>query len=88
MGAREIVLIGYDMTVNGSHNWHQEYEPYYRGDDGKKFPMPDDGHYKLNLLPPFKRIAEDLRKLEIQCWNTNRDSAITSFPYKPLEELL
>jgi hypothetical protein len=88
MGAREIVLIGYDMGVVGKrHNFHREYDSFYEG-KSQKLPKPDTGHYRKHLIRPFPRIAEDLAKLEIKCWNTCMSSELVVFPKVPLEELL
>lgn len=86
MGAREIVLVGFDMQRNGKvHNWHDEYREHY--EKGRVLVHPEPGIYR-HFLHPFPRIAEDLGKLGISCWNTCRNSALEVFPYRPIEDLL
>lgn len=90
LGATEIVLVGFDMKAQGkAHNWHDAYEPCYT--EGKQgWPSrPPVNHYRTaGMILAFDRIAEDLDRLGVRCWSTCEDSALTVFPYQPIEELL
>jgi hypothetical protein len=96
LGAREIVLLGFDMRAEGKkHNWHEVYEPHYRtwngNNPGGLMPKPGLSQYQVHFIYAFKRIAEDLKELKVPCWNTYQYSALVDkgyTPYKPLGELL
>lgn len=89
MGAKELVLIGFDMKMKDKdHNWHQVYVPYYRSTKSDHMPCPDRNIYKSLMSRPFAKIAADLNRLGIKCWNTSLDSALTEFPKLSLKELL
>ncbi len=81
MGAREIVLLGFDMSMdNGHHNWHDEYLPHYGGNpDAQQIPKPDKHHYQRHFLRPFDAIDQELSKRGVKVWNTNPHSALTQF---------
>lgn len=91
MGARELVLLGYDMRVGNSreHNFHSEYDSHYRTDKNPTpMPKPVDNHYRSHFLKPFPRIAEDLKGLGVKCLNANCDSELRLFPFCDLDEVL
>jgi len=86
LGAKQIVLIGFDMQMLGkNHNFHSEYKEHY---SSGSLPEPGPTHYKKHFLQPFPKIAERLKELNIPCWNTCEDSALKEFPYRPLAEFI
>lgn len=99
LGAKEIVLLGYDMHHSGNgngggcgHNWHRAYDPYYVKRDpesGRKWlPRPDDRIYSQTMMWAFNDIKRDLDKLGVTVWNSTKDSKLTLFPFKPVSELI
>ena len=69
LGAKRIVLLGYDMRkVEGQCNFHDDY-PHSRNKDPYK-----------RFLVPFPTIAADLKKKHIECLNACPGSALTVFP--------
>lgn len=89
MGAKEIVLIGFDMKCGDSgHNWHSAYDSYYKSTGQDRMPCPDKNIYKSLLSRPFLKIAEGLDKAGIKCWNASLDSELTEFPKLNLLELI
>lgn len=97
LGAREIVLIGFDMSALGkSHNWHKEYEPHYANWTSKTpapitLPKPLVTHYKNHFAKAFGNIRRDLDWLKVPLWNTFEGSLLVESgltPFRPLEELL
>jgi len=82
MGAREIVLMGYDMTMdNGHHNWHDSYLPHYSAGAQVPIPKPGPGHYDAHFVMPFDRLAEELDKRGVAVKNANPNSRLKSFPF-------
>jgi len=81
LGAKRIVLIGYDMKVdeNENHNWHTKYV-------GKH--TPPIKIYENRFLACYKTIKRDADKLGIEILNTNPDSALLEFPFVKLEDTL
>lgn len=92
MGAKEIVLIGYDMKAieeKKKHNWHTAYDKFYEpGGNNVGIVRPGLKQYQMNMVHAFPVIAAELERLGVPCWNTYHDSAITSFPYRSLEDFL
>lgn len=95
LGAREIVLIGFDMRAQAKkHNWHNVYEPHYESfklASPKALPQPALNHYQVHFVHAFKRIAEDLKALQVPIWNTYKDSLLVEkgfTPYASLEAFL
>jgi len=77
-GVKRIILLGFDMKKNGDkHNWHDDYEPH---------------HSKFNpygrFMRPFPHIAEDLKRLNVECVNAAPRSALDVFPRVKLEDVL
>ena len=78
-GARRIMLLGFDMKLNGENRQHW-HDVYHRGaintrDDRKMRKLPFNRH-----LRGFDAIAADAQKMGIEIINCNPDSAITQFP--------
>lgn len=79
LGAKRIVLLGYDMKVSdkGRTHWHQENRP----DDFASI-------LKNSMLPHFDTLVAPLKEAGVEVINATPDSALTCWPYQPLEELL
>lgn len=74
MGARVIVLMGFDMRGG---NWH---------DDHKAPPLPNA--HRDRFIPALERMAPELAAEGVLVLNTNSRSALRCFPFTDLEELL
>jgi len=76
MGAKKVVLIGYDMKVKqGRHNYHNYHNHTPRDDVYNKF------------FVHFKKIKEELPE-GIEIINATPDSALSLFPKVSLKEAL
>ncbi len=82
MGAREIVLLGFDCSVSKGSNWHSAY------DEGRKAGRLTEGgsEYYQGVSLALEQVADDLDRLGVPCWNATCDSS--PFRYRPLEEVL
>jgi len=77
LGARRIVLIGYDMGINnGRHNFHDSYPV------GK----PERNPYR-HFLKSFDRIKDDADKLGVEILNATPNSNLNVFPKVRLEDI-
>ncbi|HCZ47955.1 MAG TPA: hypothetical protein DCZ11_03000 [Gammaproteobacteria bacterium] len=79
-GARQIVLLGYDMERRGDQvHWHGRH------------PVPL-GNCSGDLFVKWRRrlgvLAADLRVLGVDVINCSRHSALTCFDRRPLEDTL
>ena len=74
MGARVIVLMGFDMRPG---NWHDKH---------KAPPLPDA--HRDRFIPALERMAPALAARGALVLNTNPRSALRCFPFADLEELL
>lgn len=78
LGAKRIVLLGYDMKMDGGrNNWHGEPRPHA---------SPDV--YAQSMLPHFASLVDPLRKLGVEVVNATPGSALETFPKATLEEAL
>lgn len=79
-GAARIVLLGYDMKVDGDRtNWHE----------GHGAPVETVDHrITQTFLPYFKELVEPLRLAGVEVINATHGSALKLWPYRPLEEIL
>ena len=77
LGARKIVLLGYDMQpgVNGEH--HAEAEHPHGGHPGY-----------LHLLPRYQTLVQPLADRGIEVINASRATAVTVFKCQSIEEAL
>ena len=77
LGARRILLLGYDMKIaaNGASHWHGDHPDGIRSG------------YK-NWLPVFARAVPDLARAGLEVINCTPDSALTCFPYSDIEAML
>ncbi len=89
LGARKIVLVGYDMqTVCGRKNWHDEHpvpESVIRGNVYASEQAYLDDLYK-RFRKPFKDIKKDAESMGINIINCTPGSALTEFPIMSLTE--
>ena len=77
MGAKTVVLLGFDMRrVEGEKNWHSDHRENPNGN-------PFSRHLKA-----FPYIKKDALDLDLSILNATPDSAIASFPFVSLEDLL
>lgn len=74
-GARSICLLGYDLQATGGKNhWHED-------------PEVDQAKWS-KWIPLFDRVAEDAKKLGIPIVNCTRETALTQFDRKNIDEIL
>ena len=77
MGARRIVLLGYDMRiVDGRSHHHDEY----RTQDAKLF--------SADFLPAFKGWNKMAQRAHIEIVNATPGSALTEFPIVSIDDVL
>jgi hypothetical protein len=76
LGARRIVLLGYDMQPSNGKDHYFGAHPY-----------ENELPYRLFLMH-FPTIVEPLRELGIEVVNCSRETALTIFPRQPLREVL
>jgi len=77
LGAKRIVLIGYDMRpVDGKNHWF--------GDHPHNVPPPP---FEL-MLPAYESLVDPLKERGIEIFNCTRKSALEVFPMAPLEAVV
>ena len=81
LGAKQIILLGFDMNVNEDNRqwWHQEYVERNE-EKGKKI--------FARHMGCFSHIAEDAHRLGIEIVNANPDSAIKEFRKININQIL
>lgn len=72
-GAREIILLGFDMRANG--NWHEMH----------RTPQSAGAHQRF--IPYFVRMAPELKREGVRVINATPGSALTCFPMADLPPL-
>ncbi len=78
LGAKRIVLIGFDMAFkDGKSNWH---EPL------KKEPDPDC--YEKRFMPNMNSMIKPLKQLNIEVLNATPGSKLDIFPMVKLEDVV
>lgn len=78
MGARRIVMLGYDcQRTGGKSHWHGDHT----GGLGNAGSLP-----KWPAL--FQQLAKHLHRLRIEVINASRETALTVFPRMSLEQAL
>ena len=85
-GAKRIILLGFDMKVNGSsdQHWHDLYNRSAgKGTEKRAKKMPFHRHLK-----GFPAIAADAKKRKIEILNASPDSAIECFRKVSVKDLL
>lgn len=87
MGARRIILLGFDMNLdsNLSQHWHIHYASAGRDKKDKNFKKRLPFHRHLKGFPD---IARDAKKAGVEILNVSPDSAIQDFPKVNLKEVL
>lgn len=79
LGARRILLLGFDMkaAADGRMHWHPEH------------PVRTPGNvFTQSMLPAYKTIVGPLEERGIEVINCSPDSALHVFKKMPLEEAL
>lgn len=84
-GAKRIILVGFDMKLNGNNqqHWHDLYGKGEIRGVRELQKLPFERH-----LRGFPEIARDARKLGIEILNASPTSAIDDFPKFSVKELL
>ncbi len=78
LGAKRIVLLGYDMKVDGGRShWHDEPRQRDFADVAAR-----------SMLPHFASLVEPLKALGVEVVNATPGSAIECFPKASLEDAL
>jgi len=77
LGAKKIVLLGYDMRNVGTKG-------HYHG--GYPVPATGDNVYKDQFIPGFKILADLLKEKKIEVYNASIHSALTVWPKISLEQ--
>jgi hypothetical protein len=85
LGARRIVLVGFDMKENGNNmHWHTQYVPPGKlGAPIHKRKLPFGRH-----IPSFPCIARDAARLKVEIINASPDSALDCFTKMTVKEAL
>lgn len=83
-GAKRIILLGFDMTLNmqGQQHWHDVYGRRLR-DPKKAKALPFTRH-----LQGFTAIQNDARKMNIEILNCSEESVIPNFKKIKLSDVL
>ena len=82
LGAKRIVLLGYDMThAKGNFNWHDEYPAIKRR--GGRWPNP----YR-RFLTCWQQIAIDAKSLGLEILNATEGGDLHQFPRVKLRSIL
>lgn len=78
LGAKQIVLLGYDMKQEKGHNnWHTDHKN-----------AQTKGQVYQRFITAFPIIKEEADGLGLKIYNGNPDSALTVFPFINLEEFV
>lgn len=86
-GAKRIILLGFDMKLNGNHNQHW-HDVYHKGQIvGQKSVRGMSQTFDRHLRS-FPEIAKDAKRLGVEILNASPDSAIECFPKFSVKELL
>lgn len=77
LGAKDIVLLGYDMKVDseGNHNYHNEHTRNIQ-----------ETTYRKRFIPALEEMVEPLADRGIQVFNASVDSALECWPKVYLDE--
>lgn len=78
LGARLIVLVGYDMQkTNGQHHWHGAHPK----------PLKNGSRHEV-WANNFNRLAKDLQSEKIEVINATRQTALTCFERLTIEQAI
>jgi len=80
LGAKRIILLGFDMTLDGGNNQH--WHKYYTS------PLQTVKSTMKNHMKGFLDMAADLKRLGIECINANPDSKIEEFPRMNFKDIV
>jgi hypothetical protein len=76
LGARRIVLLGYDMQATGDKShWFGDHPNGFRS-------------YYHRWIPLYQRVAEDAGSMGLEIINATRETALTCFVRKKLKQVL
>lgn len=81
LGAKRIVLLGYDMQVNGDR---LHWQPRTDMQNVQSFQRT----LQNVMLPKFESLREPLRRAGVEVVNCTVNSAMKIWPYRPLEQVL
>jgi len=77
LGAKRVILLGFDMkAVDGKNNWHDDHPVHRSRNNYLKY---------LSIIPDIKRDAD---KLGLEILNATKDSAIIDFEKVNIEDVL
>jgi len=76
LGAKRILLTGYDMHGDENGNRRNWYPEQYQQHSTKGYG---------NMIAPFEQIAADAKRLGVEIINATPGSAITYFPFENIE---
>ena len=79
LGAKRIVLLGYDMKNNGRQGHYH---------DGYPVPAIGDKVYKEQFMPGFQSLAHELDKKGVKVYNASMHSELTVWPKISFSEAL
>lgn len=78
LGAKRIVLVGYDMNLDADGQMQEWYPEHWRRKSSK-------GYH--NMLLAFPAIAADAKRLGVEILNATPGSAIKQFPFVDIEDV-
>ena len=81
LGVKRIVLLGYDMQVNGDR---LHWQPRTDMQTAQGFQRT----LQVTMLPKFEYLREPLRRLGVEVVNCTVNSALKVWPYRILEQVL
>ena len=79
LGAKRIILLGYDMGNDGKRGHHH---------DGYPVPVTGDNIYRDQFIPGFKILADLLKTKGIEVYNASPNSLLNTWPKITLEKAL
>lgn len=78
LGARRIILLGYDCSIDDGVHWHGRHETTTN----------PDAEVVTGWVTQFEKTADDMRARGVDVTNCSRKTALTCFPRASLEETL
>jgi hypothetical protein len=78
LGARRLLLVGFDMTLIGGAHWHDDYRGVAPPEHGRV------GRWRA----AFDRAAVQFSDLGVEVTNCSARSVLTAYPKLPLDEAL
>lgn len=86
MGARRILLLGFDMKPgNGVNNWHSRHERFRTPEKLKMVMSPQQ--YKGRFIPEYMRAARLLEDKGVEVINCTPGSALQCFEYRAIDHV-